>query len=132
MVKQTHSHDVSTCTIGRLYKQSVGEVDEQKEKMLAASAEVPIAMERVRLERDEALYQLSQKLSGDKDKITHGLAVLREAREESKNAVQPNIFQFNQFNTLSDEELLAKKKQIERKILDIKKVEVTDGALAGK
>ena len=56
-----------------------------------------------------------------------GLNCLKEAREESKNSVQTNVFQFNQFNNLSDAELLAKKKKLEARILDIKKVEVTNG-----
>jgi hypothetical protein len=123
MVKDTHQHDISLGAVINIYKRSTGEIEQQKNTFLTASADVPIALERVRLERDEALYQLSQKVSGTRDKIVLGLNCLKEAREESKNAVQPNIV-FNQFNNLSDAELLAKKKKLEARILDIKKVEV--------
>lgn len=124
MVKETHEKDISPNWVSRIYKNCSGEIEEMKGKFLVSSAEVPIAMEKNRLERDEALYQLSQELTGKKDKIYAGLAVLKEAREETKGSqVQPNLFQFNQFNSMTDEELLAKKKQLEKKILDIKKVE---------
>ena len=124
LVKTTHEHEISTGAIARVLQTSQGEIEEQKNKFLASSADVPIALERVRLERDEALYQLSQKVTGTRDKVVLGLNCLKEAREESKNTLPTNVYQFNQFNNLSDAELLAKKKKLEARILDIKKVEV--------
>lgn len=86
--------------------------------------EIPIANQTVRLDREETLYNISQNIQGqkDKDKIIYGISVLREARQETEQLepVTANI-QFNQFNQLTDEQLLKTKKDLEMKILELSK-----------
>lgn len=101
---------------------------EERKRYLADFGNVPIANKKIRLERDENLYQVSQRLADDKDKITLGLSCMKEARaemEEKKDSIQFN--QFNQYNQITDEELIRKKKEIEEKInnriIDLKRKE---------
>ena|SRR3990167_8489845 len=124
MLQDIHGVKVSLPTIQKLSKERESEIEHIRTNMFKDSLKrnIPIASESVRLEREEALYQLSQNLRIKTQKITYGLQCLREAREETKAkeapaAVSTNI-QFNQFNQLTDAELIEKKKRLEKKIFD--------------
>lgn len=91
-----------------------------RETYLADISTIPIAQEKIRLERDESLYQFSQTIAKPTDRIASGLACLKEAREELKGGhIQYN--QYNQYNQYTDAELLERQKKIEAQIIDITK-----------
>ena len=123
MLKSIHNIDVGAQVIYRIKKSKELEIEQIRRAKynLDIKLNIPIASESVRLEREESLYQLSQTLELPINKIDYGLRCLKEAREETKIAVQPaqtNI-QFNQFNQLTDEELIAKKQSLEKKLLGL-------------
>ncbi len=123
-LKKEHGVDVDRSNI-RWYRNSKKYADllnKMKEKFLSAVLEVPIAQKRVRLKRLEQKYLESQKMK-DKDRIVYGLKCLKEAKEETKDEPAENSIQVNQYNELSNEELLQKKKELEQKIIELSKRE---------
>lgn len=95
---------------------------ELSEKMLKRY--IPIASETTRMEREEALYQLSQSLKQRTERIDYGLRCLGAAREECKSEKKdstPQNVQFNQYNILTDEQLLFKKRELEKSIIALSK-----------
>ena len=123
LLKDIHDVDINKCTLGLFSKKMKTQIEDLKNSYLEKSIEqVPIANEYVRLQREELLYKVSQKLSRNREKIDYGLKVLREAREETdKKQEISTAIQFNQFNQLTDEELLDKKKRMESRILELSK-----------
>jgi hypothetical protein len=94
------------------------EISQARNNYLAEARDIPIAIEKVRLERDELLYQLSQTLKDNKDKIHYGLSCIKEAREEAKGQNTSFTFnQYNQTNILSDPELLQKVREAEERVV---------------
>lgn len=122
LLKENQNISVSDVTIRNFAKEKCDEIETIKNSLLAkrAVSEIPIANERVRLEREECLYQLSQGLKSNLNKIDFGLKCLREARDETKGSgsYTSNI-QFNQFNQLTDAQLLLKKAELEKKIIEL-------------
>lgn len=94
-------------------------------KGIVQATDIAISHERVRLERYEDLYWKSRKIKGDgPSEIKCALDCLRAAREETKgeDGGAKTFLQFNQFNNLSDDELIAKKKELEKQIIDMNKM----------
>ena len=133
LVKDVHSDEVSRNSIYSLKKAHPQLIEKLRTKYLSDLTSVPIAQEKVRLERDEILYQLSLTIENESDRVDAALHCLKEAREETKSSTQTqnNYIQFNQFNSLTDEELLEKKHQLEAKIINIKS-EVVSGEIVCK
>ena len=123
LLKDIHDIDINKITLGLFSKKMKIQIEDLKNSYLEKSIEqVPIANEYVRLQREELLYKVSQKLSRNTERIDYGLKVLREAREETdKKQEVGTAIQFNQFNQLTDEELLDKKKKMESRILELSK-----------
>jgi len=124
LLKQHFKVSIDHSNICKLVKRKEHQdtIDKYREKFLNQGLDVPIAIEKVRLDRAETLYQLSQTLKSDRDKINDGLRCLKEAREEMKGAAQHiNFNQYNQYNQMSDRELQAKLHQIEKDIVDMTK-----------
>ena len=114
---------ISQDTVREFEEKHVKEITTARTRYLSSTMQVPIANERVRLERVEELYQTCKKLGRPERKIRYSLDCIKEAREETKgpsDGMVTNI-QVNQFNQLSDEELLDKRKQIEKKIYELSK-----------
>lgn len=92
------------------------------DRTLEKAMEIPIANEKTRLTRMEALYLEANKIESVKDKIGVSLDCLREARQEVKGeTTTQNYLQFNQFNELTDAQLLDKKKELEQKFIELSK-----------
>lgn len=129
LLSETHHITIAPITVYKFAKQKEPIIErikqELSEKMLKRS--IPIASEGIRLERNEALWQLSQGLRRNTERIDYGLRCLGAAREECKNK-EPNTtnIQFNQFNQLTDEQLLLKKRELEKSIIDLGKIEEVD------
>ena len=117
-----HKIEIGTQAIRRFIERKKDYVARIRETYLADISDVPIAQEKIRLERDEALYQLSQTLSNVPTRIEKGISCLREAREELKGGTY-QFNQFNQYNQFTDEQLLEKQKKIESQIIDLSKEE---------
>ena len=104
------------------YKKTyTAQIEDMRDKIMEKSLEVPIANEKIRLQRTENLYQVSASILHKKDRVDTSLKCLKEAREECKGeaGASQSYLQFNQYNELSDTELLEKKKEIERKFLEL-------------
>jgi hypothetical protein len=128
LLKEIHKVDMGKNTIYKIKEDNGKFIEQQRAKYLANLSDVPIAQEKVRLERDEELYLLSLGIKNPKDRVSTALSCLKEAREETKKVeYQNNFIQFNQFNTLTDDELLEKKRRIEEKIINIKSEVLKDG-----
>ena len=93
------------------------------EKTVERAMEVPIANEKIRLQRMEDLYHISNTILQKKDKVTSALNCLKEARQEIKGdtASTQNYLQLNQFNELTNEQLLEKKRELEHKFIELSK-----------
>jgi len=104
-------------------------IEELRDKFISKAMNIPIANERVRLKRTEDLYNASSNLvARDDDRLVLSavevsLKCLKEAREEVKGegSSTQNILQFNQYNELTDEQLMDKKKELEDKFLELSK-----------
>ena len=113
----------------RYYKETRAPIIEQmRDKFISKSMNIPIANERVRLKRTEDLYNAASNIVAKDDKrvlnaVDISLKCLREAREEVKGegGSTQNILQFNQYNELTDEQLLDKQKELEHKFLELSK-----------
>lgn len=128
LLKEVHSSSMTSQTINKITNRNLKTVEKLREKYLADLMTVPIAQEKIRLERDEELYKLALTIENRKDRINAALTCIKEAREETKKSDHnQNFIQFNQFNTLTDEELLEKKRRLEDKILNIKAEVLTNG-----
>lgn len=114
---------ISQDTLREFEERYIKEITSIRTRYLADITKVPIANERVRLERVEEQYQASNRLSKPERKISYSLKCLKEAREEVKGPSDGMItnIQVNQFNTLSDDELMDKRQAIEKKIYDLRK-----------
>ena len=123
LLKDIHDVSISKPTLISFSKKMRPQIEDLKSSYLDKSIEqVPIANEYVRLQREELLYKMAQKLSRNTEKIDYGIKVLREAREETdKKQEVATAIQFNQFNQLTDEDLLDKKKKLESRILELSK-----------
>lgn len=125
MLKYDHKTSLCLPTIYNIAKKNSAGIEKIRAAMFEKNLKVsiPIASETVRLEREEALFNLSQNLQKNTEKISYGLSCLKEAREESKTreTAGANILQLNQFNYLTDSELLEKKKKLEESIIELNK-----------
>ena len=92
-----------------------------REKIVAGAMGVPIADEKIRLERTEKLYHVAATILNKKDMVDTSLRCLKEAREEVKgeSSLKEMHLQLNQFNQLTDAELIRKKKDLESKIVEL-------------
>ena len=99
------------------------QIEDMRDKIMEKSLEVPIANEKVRLQRTEGLYHIATSILNKKDMIDSSLKCLKEARDECKGEVGTTqaYLQFNQYNELSDADLIAKKKELEQKFLELTK-----------
>ncbi len=125
-LKKNQNINVSIMALSRLYAENKDLIDQEEQKIMAVQCGAPIGIEKVRLERDEALYQLSQQLPPKdiRGKVSLGLACLKEAREETKGSGNSgNTYQFNQFNELSNKELLDKIRKVKLEIVELEKRE---------
>ena len=93
------------------------------EKTVERAMEVPIANEKVRLQRMEDLYHISTTILLKKDKVAAALSCLKDARTEVKGDTTPtqNYLQLNQFNELTNEQLMEKKRELEQKFIELSK-----------
>ncbi len=93
------------------------------EKTIEKAMEVPIANEKIRLQRMEDLYHISTTILEKKDKVTTALGCLKEARQEVKGDTTStqNYLQLNQFNELTNEQLLEKRRELEQKFIELTK-----------
>ena len=103
-------------------------IDELRDKFLSKAMEVPIADEKTRLSRTEYLYQAAAQVVTKADKrvlsaVETSLKCLKEAREEIKGegGSTQNYLQLNQYNQLTDEQLLEKEKELELKFIELSK-----------
>ena len=120
IMHQEHGVIVSPVELQNIRDEFDKEIQEKRGEFLAKVNEVPIVHEKIRLERVEEMYVLSQKLQSKREKIKAGLDCLRLAREElDKTSISLN--QYNQFNFLSDDELMLKKKELEKKFIELQK-----------
>ncbi len=132
LVKEVHKVDLGLDSLWGIKNKHPKLIERLRAKYLNDLIDVPIAQEKVRLERDEELYNLALTIENPKDRIPAALTCLKEAREETKKIEHGNNFiQFNQFNQLTDEELLEKKRRLEEKIINIKS-EVVNGTFSSK
>ena len=117
LAKKEHGITLSTQVICGYRNRNKELINKLRESFLQTIIEVPIAQKRVRLERAEELYDVSQELKG-RDKVLTSLSCLKEAREEveGKGAGSVTFQQFNQYNQLTDEELKDKLREVEEKI----------------
>lgn len=114
--------NISEETIKNFTEKHEKEIGRLRAAYLSEVSTVPIANEKIRLERTEDLYKQSQKLEDSSTKILRSLDCLRTAREETKGVGSQGLnVQFNQFNELTDEEIVDKKAVIEKKIMDLMK-----------
>jgi diphthamide synthase (EF-2-diphthine--ammonia ligase) len=121
LLKEIHGVELSIASIAAIKSNNLKFIERHRAKYLNELMDVPIAQEKIRLERDEELYNLALTITDKKDKISTAITCLKEAREETKRVDHSQSFiQFNQFNQLTDEELLEKKRRLEEKILNIK------------
>ncbi len=133
LLKEVHNFNMTPQTINKIAKKNEKTIERLREKYLNDLMSVPIAQEKIRLERDEELYNLALTIENKKDRVGTALTCLKEAREETKKVDHSqNFIQFNQFNSLSDEELLEKKRRLEDKILNIKAEVINDGQIVCK
>lgn len=108
----------------RYYKETRAPIIEQlRDKLISKTMVIPIANEKVRLKRTEDLYNVATTILEKKDMVETSLKCLKEAREEIKGesgSVQ-NFLQLNQYNELTDEQLLEKKRELESKFIELSK-----------
>lgn len=128
MLAQRYEIDVTIDAIYYVIHANKKTVEKFKQKYMSEALDVPLAIEKVRMERNETLYQLSQTSDEltDKEKITTGLMCLKEARDEMKGSQIGSVTlnQYNQYNNLTDEQLKQEIKRIESRIaatLNLKK-----------
>lgn len=125
--KYPRNKPINIQTVHYFKKTRLPAVDNLKEKFLEKKLEIPIASEAVRLKRTEDLYNAAAEVVGEKDiRVLQAIGVslncLKEAREELKGeGSTQNYVQFNQYNELSDEQLMDKQKELEKKFLDLDK-----------
>lgn len=123
----THGISISTALIGMYKKTNKWQpvIKRFREKYVAGVDEVAGMHKRVRLERADDIYERAMALG----KLNIALQANRDQREEvtDKNSVgNITLNQFNQFNSMSDEELVLKREEILNKV---KKAEViSDGS----
>lgn len=130
LLKEVHNVELNPMTLSVIKNKNLKLVERLRAKYLSEISDVPIAQERIRLERDEELYNLALTIENPKDRIPVALTCLKEAREETKKVEHSqNFIQFNQFNSLTDSELIEKKRRLEEKILNIKAEVMTDGKI---
>ena len=88
-----------------------------------APIEVPLATKRGRMERIQELDELTEGLPS-KDKIQYGLRCVKESRDEMEGSpVSLHLAQYNQYNLLSNDELIDKKEELKKKIIALVKRE---------
>lgn len=114
----------------KYYKRTRAPVIEQlREKFIARTMHIPIADEKVRLKRTEDLYNAAANVVARKDRsvlsaVETSLKCLKEAREEIKGESSSggNTFlQLNQYNELSNEQLIEEKNRLEKKFIELKR-----------
>ncbi len=126
ILKQEKGVTISVIGLKKFKARNLDLIEQEQGKILSTVMQnklTPVAVEQIRLERDEALFQLSQTLDKPKDKIDYGLKCIKEAREETKGDGSKNYIQFNQYNELSDKEILEKIKKVKQSIIDVTKKE---------
>ena len=114
----------------RYYKETRMPIIEQlRDKFISKTMNVPIANEKIRLKRTEDLYNASANLvARDDDRVVLSavevsLKCLKEAREEVKGegGSAQNFIQLNQYNELTNDELMDKKRELEQKFIELSK-----------
>jgi len=123
-LKHKFDLDITHEVLEKFEENYAKDIDRYRLHYINELSKVPCFNKRVRLERDEQFYQMSQSLDTNKEKILYGIMANKEAREESseRRDVTQNI-QINQFTALSDEEVLEKKRKLESQIKDLIKKE---------
>lgn len=124
LIEEEHNLKVSSSSISQYKKENKELIEKLRTNFLSTINDVPIAQKRIRLERTDELYAVSQELKGG-EKVNLSLKCLKEAREEVEGAGSSNITfqQFNQYNKLSDDELQEKLKEVEEKIMKTNAIE---------
>jgi len=124
LIKEEHNIKVSPSSISQYKKENKELIEKLRTSFLATINDVPIAQKKIRLERADELYTISQELRGG-EKVNLSLKCLKEAREEVEGAGSGSVTfqQFNQYNALSDEELREKLKEVEEKIVKTNVIE---------
>ena len=123
MLLQKHNIKITTRTVQRYKNTYANRIQDAIDKLTLETQDIPIANERVRLSREEMLYRKSQTLEKAEDSINLGLRCLDAARNEFKSNTDGATYnvQFNQFNNMSNAELLKRKKVLEAKIVGFSK-----------
>lgn len=122
---EIHKVSLTSTDIYAFKSANSGLIEKLREKFLEKTSDIPIAQERIRLEREEELYQLSQKVEKKESKVILGLSCLREAREETKvrSPSEISFNQYNEFRELSDQDLMLKLQEIRRQVTELVKKE---------
>lgn len=115
-------------------------INEARDRFITKSMNIPIANERIRLKRTEDLYNAAANVVAQKDEqilnaVEVSLKCIKEAREEVKGEIgsTQTFLQFNQYNELTDEQLLDKQKELEQKFIELsKKGENSYGEITSK
>jgi len=126
LLKEIHGISVSPATLYGIRDANPEKIEELRNKYLAKIDDVPIAQDKVRLERIEHLYQYATTIRCKKDCVDTALKALSFAREEVKGsgaqgASRPgdmNFMQFN-FNNMSDKDLIALERRLKKTIIDL-------------
>ena len=125
LLKSIHNVTVSPPTLYAIRENNQEKIEELRQKYLAKIDDVPIAQDKVRLERIEHLYQFSTTIRCKKDMIESAIKTLRAAREETKGdgatAPRPgdvSFMQFN-FNNMSDKDLLALERRLKKSVINV-------------
>lgn len=118
LVKKHFDEDISSTSVYAYYKLNKQKVDKYRSNFVNSIQEVPISHKRIRLEREDELYEEAGNISEVGRKIDIRLKCLANAREEVEGGKTGNVTfaQINQYNNYTDEELLNKKKEIEENI----------------
>ncbi len=127
--RENPNDQIRTQNVAYYKKTRANMISKMREKFLEKQMRIPIAHEKVRLSRMEELYQKTQLIGVEEPEtqlksIETSLKCLKEAREEIKggNSSQ-NIVQFNQYNELTPEQLMDKKRELENKFIELSRKE---------
>ena len=121
--KFTNLKPLSVYTINYYKRTRAPVIAQLRDEIINKAMEVPIANEKTRLQRTEKLYQVATTILAKKDRVETSLHCLKEAREEVKgeSGSTQNFLQFNQYNEFTNEELMEKKRELERKFIELSK-----------
>lgn len=90
-------------------------INKLREKYLLSPNEVAMSHKRVRLDRREKIYQKALK----KEDLKTALNAVQGSKEEMEEKGIPVNISFNQYNSLSDEELEDKKRELLERVKNL-------------